>query len=352
MFETETRNLKSVINDKTTMIQQFEMQMELYNLDYNELQKKLKASEERFELQRENFKQYINELQEKLNASEKKCQNLSGQVKREQKTNEFMKADHEDEIRKINSQIKDLIAERDDLKHRFRKLAGDKLTDQSPDIADLSDPYRAMKLSDKFGELYDDQWTDAFEALQKTKKNTREAIDILLNALQRCEDFFKRLREDQMDSLTNILLYPSQNISKIGTDARKRVGGLKEHERITSADKKAMRELRRQVGVSDGVLEEVKQIFIMETKSWDEKKLLESCIPYLQKCAELCWLMVTHDPPLYMKIDVKQGDPMDLNIYNRYSSNGSFIDFLVWPALFNEKDGGLLSKGTVEPLEE
>ncbi|KAL4230350.1 hypothetical protein ACF0H5_010733 [Mactra antiquata] len=118
MFEAETRNLKSVINDKTKTIQQFEMQMEKVYHDYNELQKNLKASEERFELQRENFKQYINELHEKLKDFEKKCQNLSGQVKREQKTNDFMKAEHEDEIRKINSEIKDLLAERDDLKHR------------------------------------------------------------------------------------------------------------------------------------------------------------------------------------------------------------------------------------------
>ena len=70
--------------------------------------------------------------------------------------------------------------------HRFSKLAGDKLTDNNADIADLSDPNRAMKLSEKFGQLYDDEWTDAFTELtsKKVGKPTEEAIKLLLNILK------------------------------------------------------------------------------------------------------------------------------------------------------------------------
>jgi hypothetical protein len=34
-----------------------------------------------------------------------------------------------------------------------------------------------------------------------------------------------------------------------------------------------------------------------------------------------------------------------------YSQSGQTIDFLVWPPLYNGKDGGLLSKGVAEPVK-
>jgi hypothetical protein len=60
--------------------------------------------------------------------------------------------------------------------------------------------------------------------------------------------------------------------------------------------------------------------------------------------------MALHDPPLLMKMDVKQGEKLDTNIYTVYSASGQTIDFLVWPPLYNGSDGGLLSKGVAEPL--
>ncbi|XP_060586884.1 DNA ligase 1-like [Ruditapes philippinarum] len=74
-----------------------------------------------------------------------------------------------EEKRKADDQYKKLLADRDDLRDRFSKLAGKKLQEQNADIADLSDPNRAMKVSEKFGQLYDDDWTNAFESLTDKK---------------------------------------------------------------------------------------------------------------------------------------------------------------------------------------
>jgi hypothetical protein len=40
-------------------------------------------------------------------------------------------------------------------------MAGDKLTKGNPAITDLGDPNRPMKIAEKYGELYDNEWTDA-----------------------------------------------------------------------------------------------------------------------------------------------------------------------------------------------
>lgn len=46
---------------------------------------------------------------------------------------------------------------------RLSKLAGDNLTYNNPNIADLSDKKRPTKLAEEFSELYDNEWTEAFE---------------------------------------------------------------------------------------------------------------------------------------------------------------------------------------------
>lgn len=50
------------------------------------------------------------------------------------------------------------------------------MTDGNPDIADLSDPYRPTNIAEKFGQLYDDDWTDAYSVLEKTMKVDEQKI--------------------------------------------------------------------------------------------------------------------------------------------------------------------------------
>lgn len=52
-------------------------------------------------------------------------------------------------------------------------------------IADLSDDYRPTKLGEKHGELYDNEWTDAFQIITtKLKKSDIIAIEMLLELLK------------------------------------------------------------------------------------------------------------------------------------------------------------------------
>ena len=60
---------------------------------------------------------------------------------------------------------------------------GHKLTDGNAAIADLSDSNRPNKIGDRYGELYDNQWTDAYEIFSKEydeKKTVAKLIQILV----------------------------------------------------------------------------------------------------------------------------------------------------------------------------
>ena len=59
-------------------------------------------------------------------------------------------------------------------------MASRKLRDNNPNITDLSDQNRPTKLAEKMSELYDNQWTDAFDELEQTQMKETEIIRILL----------------------------------------------------------------------------------------------------------------------------------------------------------------------------
>lgn len=65
---------------------------------------------------------------------------------------------------------------------RLSKIAGAKLKSNNPNIADLNDPNRPTKLAEMFSELYDNEWTDAFEALDN--KPDEDRIAMLLQILE------------------------------------------------------------------------------------------------------------------------------------------------------------------------
>lgn len=71
-------------------------------------------------------------------------------------------------------------------------MVGAKLTDDNPSITDLSDANRPTKLSEKYSELYDNEWTDAFEALEGEMSSDKEVVRSLLETLQvnSCISFF------------------------------------------------------------------------------------------------------------------------------------------------------------------
>ena len=66
-----------------------------------------------------------------------------------------------------------------------------KLTDNNPNIADLSDENRPTKLVEKLSELYDNEWTNAYGVLEERYPGN-EVVNILLNLLQVRTTYLKR----------------------------------------------------------------------------------------------------------------------------------------------------------------
>ena len=69
---------------------------------------------------------------------------------------------------------------------------GQRLTDNNPNITDLSDKNRPTKLADRYSELYDNEWADAFEdlnAIYNDEQKTIAMLTVILNVItyfERC----------------------------------------------------------------------------------------------------------------------------------------------------------------------
>ncbi|KAH3725852.1 hypothetical protein DPMN_051703 [Dreissena polymorpha] len=58
-------------------------------------------------------------------------------------------------------------------------MIGQKLSDNNPNITDLSDKNRPTKLADRYAKLYDNEWTDAFEDLNAIYNHEQKTIAML-----------------------------------------------------------------------------------------------------------------------------------------------------------------------------
>lgn len=73
-----------------------------------------------------------------------------------------------------------------------------------------------------------------------------------------------------------------------------------------------------------------------------------AALDYINKSAELCWMMNFEDPPVAMDFEVKEGAKMNINRFNAYFKKGKLIDYLVWPVLMSQSDNIIITKGIVQ----
>ncbi|KAH3842751.1 hypothetical protein DPMN_116255 [Dreissena polymorpha] len=120
----------------------------------------------------------IDDLNHKLTEAIRVNSQLVSQNKFLQKDLDRTKGD----LEKVNLDL-------EECKSRLSRKMSNALTENNTQITDLSDSNRPSKLGEKHSELYDNEWTDAFEELVKKYETDESAIKTLLAILKDVHTF-------------------------------------------------------------------------------------------------------------------------------------------------------------------
>lgn len=255
-----------------------------------------------------------------------------------------------DEIARLKSQLQEQSL-------RMSKLAGDKMAKDNPDLADLSDPFRPTKLVESFRQVYDDEWTHAFEDLQAAKIPERAIIDTLVKILMDAETFCEEAANQQIDTMAkdntlviNQLTQPKYKSKEKGSRedpfTSRHVYELNhKEEEIISAHIKQLRKALARTSVRG-----LTEIFANSClRKWINPDLSprDGINSLVKKTIELVWMMKIQDTPMVM-FWARQNDKFDRNKFSEYTRRGDIIEYAIWPGILLHKDGPLVSKGIVQ----
>uniref|UniRef100_A0A8W8KVZ5 Mitochondria-eating protein C-terminal domain-containing protein n=1 Tax=Magallana gigas TaxID=29159 RepID=A0A8W8KVZ5_MAGGI len=234
-------------------------------------------------------------------------------------------------------QIK-LTEEKKEKEHALR-ISAQRPQDQNPEITDLSDPNRPLKLAEKVSELYDNEWTNAMENLENIDIQEDKGIKILLKIIKNVFDTCMDFGDTHLESFPDLLVLPPV----IYQLQKKRVLSVKDMSSEMLKQMKDFRKLNTEHAISG-----LQKYFAAQRKLKIKQRVYDSCKEYIEKCVELCWMMRIQDPPIYMEADYQPNSPFDSNKMQSYTKAGKLVHFVVWPTFFFHKDGPLLAKGVVQ----
>ncbi|XP_053399063.1 uncharacterized protein LOC123556866 [Mercenaria mercenaria] len=284
----------------------------------------------------------IDSLKQKVQMAENETRSIKAELTKRDRHDASLKNELESygnlerQFDKIKEELKNTKAELEETKSRLSKSMGDKLTDNNPNIADLSDKNRPTKLAERYQEIYDNEWTDAFETLDEIYQNEEKTTSILIHILMGTRDFCEREAEYQMDQIQKAII---QNTSSPGR-------------RVPTNVQKQLKECRKITAETSGkYLYQKYNKELLNSKSSTARRA--GRVPdFVAACFNMCWLMAVQDPPIVFSQNVDHGDTFNTDMYKAYTRTGNKVDFVVWPALNLHTNGPVLCKGVAQGYTE
>ncbi|XP_053390697.1 uncharacterized protein LOC128553538 isoform X3 [Mercenaria mercenaria] len=191
-------------------------------------------------------------------------------------------------------------------------------TELSHYIADLSDEKRPTKLAEDFSELYDNEWTDAFGEVGI--ENDKQKVDFLLRLLNRANEICRNASTEYTSAI-------KRGFCTLVVETDPTTGEV--------------------YGEVPGRLASVGTEIILEEQNINQHS--EAVAAYIRKCMNICWSMCRHMPPMHVDVpDVTGCIHFDTNKYKPYTKSGSYVHYIVWPALYLHEGGPVLCKGVAQ----
>ncbi|KAK3099138.1 hypothetical protein FSP39_000026 [Pinctada imbricata] len=215
------------------------------------------------------------------------------------------------------------------LRNRLSMIASQRLHDGNTSIADLSDDMRPSKVAEQFSEMYDNEFTDAFQELTSLNMQDEKVVKHLNKVLKAAYELTKPSSEAQLNGIMVALTHPQGEGNNIPDKSMEDLLRFARETQRRGA-KFALDSLRKDFFDKHG------------------EYLTSHCLKvFALRCVDLTWYCNVQHPKLLLEWE-REGDILK-DYLKPYTRSGHTIDYQVWPTLFLHKDGPVLLKGIVQP---
>ncbi|KAL3878808.1 hypothetical protein ACJMK2_031136 [Sinanodonta woodiana] len=243
-------------------------------------------------------------------------------------------------VESVSDQIKGQNRSIQDHRGKNQTIRPDDNSDET-----LDDYNRAVRLAERFTDLFNNEYVEAFNELKRHRYFERDAVFYLLRFVKQAYDFCLLQRDKMLDEEVN------------GLDFRSRAA-------LTNkpVDESFKRHLlgRRKRTAHFFLSRLLKEYFefayerLLPHYPLDEIARMK-VRRYAERCVEIVWGLCTQEPPVCMKwpSDRKQGETLDLlnlEFYQPYTKPDKYVDYCVWPLLLLRENGPILKKGIVQGI--
>ncbi|CAG2214436.1 unnamed protein product [Mytilus edulis] len=203
----------------------------------------------------------------------------------------------------------------------------------------LSDPLSQIVLEDKheiadiFNDIYHQEWSDSLESLIKNGYSEKKGVFLLINILRESQSLICKFIQTQLWQVAAIFnpeLNDAECSFELPDEIRDEVKAWQKNnfkEYIPHVQEYCENELS-------------KKSFLPESRNW----LLAN---YIKSIVSNVWRMTVSEPEMYLDWTFQENTKIDNSVVQLFNKSGEFLDYVVWPAIYDGKDK-ILRKAIVQ----
>ncbi|KAK3607022.1 hypothetical protein CHS0354_020447 [Potamilus streckersoni] len=211
----------------------------------------------------------------------------------------------------------------------------------NPNIADLADNNRPTKLAERFSELYSNEYTEAFEELERKQIREQDIIQILLNIVTNAYIYCQNKASEEYICLK---VQVKGDFRQKGYSSDKVEAFWRGH----AAKLLKERGLKMKTNICENFIREE----LHKSLPPPLNKLGKKLSAFVSSSVEIVWFMSIQDPPLCLQwIEDKDNQTeFDTDKYRFYTTSGKYVEYCVWPLLLLYDKGPILAKGIAQGI--
>lgn len=248
---------------------------------------------------------------------------------------ELEKRQQENIIAELETDLHNAKSERNELMNRLGMSSSLRLH-ENQEYIDFSDENRPPNTGDRYQQLHENEWVDAFTELTVAHgTEEQQAIQILLDILTITFQHCQNLASSQLENV-------EKTLREFNTTAESMEG----KEFITYL--KAQRKMKYSYNVESIKISLDSQLHTL-LPAVEPKSATKA---YIAAVIDFCWLLNVQDPPCAISWDLRRGEPFQTDKYRVYMHSGKMVDYIVWPVLYLHQGGVVLCKGVAQAIHE